>query len=114
MNTHSLDLTRDGLISALSPKPGLLLQTKAEFLRDVIAMKHERGDTDVDGFKQVCREFGSGTNATVGGAAWAMRQWVANRKTWISEEQHARRVAFLADLDAVIAGRFGIEFKAVA
>ncbi|TPK59065.1 MULTISPECIES: hypothetical protein [unclassified Mesorhizobium] len=111
MNTHSLDLTRDGLISALSPKPGL---HKPEFLRDVIAMKKARGDTDIADFTMVCREFGSGTNATVGGAAWAMRQWVAKRKTWISEAQHARRIAFLADLDAVIAGTFGVEFKAVA
>ncbi|TPN26594.1 hypothetical protein FKO01_25295 [Mesorhizobium sp. B2-3-3] len=114
MNTHSLDLTRDGLISALSTKPGLLPQTKPEFLRDVIAMKRARGDTDIADFATVCREFGSGVSATIGGAAWAMRQWVAKRKTWISDIQHARRIAFLADLDAVIAGTFGVEFKAVA
>ncbi|MER8999956.1 hypothetical protein NKJ52_20840 [Mesorhizobium australicum] len=98
----------------MTAKPNLLPQTKAEFLRDVIAMKRERGDTDIADFTMVCREFGSDINATVGGAAWAMRCWVKNRKTWISEVQHARRVAFLADLDAVIAGTFGVEFKAVA
>lgn len=95
-------------------KLALLPQTKPEFLRDVIAMKRARGDTDLDGFKRVCAEFGSGVNATIGGAAWAMRSWVKNRKTWISDVQHARRIAFLADLDAVIAGTFGVEFKRVA
>jgi hypothetical protein len=106
MNAHSQ--------TAFAAKLGLFPQTKAEFLRDVIAMKRERGDTDIDGFKHVCAEFGSGVNATVGGAEWAMRSWVKNRKTWISDIQHARRLAFLADLDAVIAGTFGVEFERVA
>lgn len=97
-----LDLTRDGLISALAPK--LLPQTAPTLLRDALRMKRNRGDTDCDDFKQVSRDFGSGLNATIAGAAWAMRQWVAKRPDHVSALHHARRVAFLADLDAILAG----------
>ncbi|MCO5085117.1 MAG: hypothetical protein M9939_26425 [Mesorhizobium sp.] len=97
------DLTRDGLISALTPS--LLPQTKPVFLRDLLRMKRNRGDADVEQFKLTCREFGSGLNATISGAAWAMRQWVAkaDRLGW-TDMKVARCTAFLADLDAVLAG----------
>lgn len=97
------DLTRDGLISALTPS--LLPKAEPTLLRDVLRMKRNRGDADADVFKLIAiNEFGSGLNATISGAAWAVRQWIAKRSDWIGEAQHARREAFLADLDAVIAG----------
>lgn len=101
-----LDLTRDGLISAF--KPTLLPNTKPELLRDVLRMKRNRGDADADQLKRVAREFGSGLNATISGAAWAMRQWAAKQATggpvFLTYSTAAERVAFLADLDAVLAG----------
>lgn len=98
------DLTRDGLISAL--KPALLSQVKPFFLRDVLRMKRNRGDADADLFKAVAVDlFASRLDATVSGAAWAMRQWVpkANQLGW-SDDKVARCTEFLADLDAVLAG----------
>lgn len=98
------DLTRDGLISAL--KPQLLPQVKPYFLRDVLRMKRNRGDVDADRFKAVAVDlFASRLDATVSGAAWAMRQWIAkaDRLGW-GDAKVARCEAFLADLDAVLAG----------
>lgn len=98
------DLTRDGLISAL--KPALLPQVKPFFLRDVLRMKRNRGDADADLFKAVAVDlFASRLDATIGGAANAMRQWLAkaDRLGW-NERQVNRCTAFLADLDAVLAG----------
>lgn len=101
-----LDLTRDGLISAL--KPTLLPSTKPDLLRDVLRMKRNRGDADADQFKRVAREFGSGLNATISGAAWAMRQWAAKQAAggpvFLTYSTAAERAAFLGDLDAVMAG----------
>lgn len=77
---------------------------KPMFLRDALRMKRERGDTDCDGFKEVCRFYASGFNATISGAAYAMRQWV--QKPHASPAIQARRVAFLADLDAILNGTF--------
>ncbi|MBN9073983.1 MAG: hypothetical protein J0H34_20775 [Rhizobiales bacterium] len=98
-----LDLARDGLISTL--KPALLPQTKPYFLRDVLRMKRASGDADCEQFKLICKEFGSGLNATISGAAWAMRQWIAkaDRLGW-TDVKVDLCTAFLADLDAVLAG----------
>ena len=113
MNTHN---TLSQMVSAL--KPGLLTQTKPQFLRDVLTMKHERGDGDVDGFRSICREFGSGLNATIEGAVWAMNQWIkaadAGKQPWVSSVTQDRRRAFVADCETVLAGTFGVEFKAEA
>lgn len=93
------DLTRDGLISAL--KPALLPQVKPIFLRDVLRMKRNRGDADADLFKAVAVDlFASRLDATISGAAWAMRQWIEKGAV----PDTAARRAFLADLDAVLAG----------
>lgn len=93
------DLTRDGLISALMPR--LLPATKPELLRDVLRMKRNRADADADQFKAVaCADFAVKLNASVGGARNAMEQWL--RKGALHDTP-ARR-AFLADLDAVLAG----------
>ncbi len=96
------DLTRDGLISALTPT--LAASTAPMFLRDVLRMKRNRGDADCESFKLVAKDFASGLNATIAGSAWAMRQWVAKRPDWIGSDHQARREAFLADIDAVLAG----------
>lgn len=93
------NLTRDGLISAL--KPNLLPQVEPYFLRDVLRMKRTRGDGDAEQFKVVaCDLFASRLNATISGASRAMRQWLD--KGAVSDT--AARRAFLADLDAVLAG----------
>lgn len=86
------------------PEAGLLPQSQPVFLRDVIAMKRERGDADIEDFKGVCRQFGSSQYATINGAAYAMRQWV--RKSHPSKSYQAKREAFLADLEGVLAGTF--------
>lgn len=93
-------------------------KTRPTFLRDVLTMKRVRGDGDVDGFRSICREFGSGLNATIEGAVWAMGQWIkaadAGKQPWISELTQQRRRAFVADCEAVLAGNFGVEFKVEA
>ena len=95
----ALDLTRDGLIAALTPR--LLPATKPELLRDVLRMKRNRGDADADQFKAVvCADFAVRLNASVGGARNAMEQWL--RKGALPDTP-ARR-AFLVDLNAVLAG----------
>lgn len=84
----------------------LLPKTKPTLLRDVLRMKLARGDADAAQFKRVAiDDFAVGLNATISGAECAMRQWVAKagRLGW-SETKRATRGAFLADLDAVIAG----------
>lgn len=88
----------------------LLAQTEPEFLRDVLAMKQHRGDFDLDAFKAVAGDFSYGLYATIEGAARAMRQWVKHKPTWMSDLHHQRRQRFLADLDAVRDGSFGLTF----
>ncbi|TKT80020.1 hypothetical protein [Aquamicrobium sp. LC103] len=104
MNAEARIQTRDGLISAL--KPGLLPKAKPTLLRDVLRMKRARGDADADQFKTLARlEFASRLDATIEGAAWALRQWIAKaEKLGWSDVQQARAEAMLADLDRVLAG----------
>ncbi|GAA2816958.1 hypothetical protein EDC40_103687 [Aminobacter aminovorans] len=86
----------------------LLPKTKPTLLKDALRMKRERGDVDADGFKTIAiNDFAYGLNATIEGAEWAMAQWVAKRTNNPSEAYQARRVAFLADLRAILAGTFG-------
>lgn len=110
--------TRDGIISALTQKPTLRPRTEPLLLRDVLAMKRQRGDTDIAGFKEVCREFAYGLNGTISGGIWAMNQWIkaadAGRQPWVGKVTQDRRRAFVADCEAVLAGTFGIEFKVEA
>lgn len=86
--------------------PSLAPQLVPAFLRDVLRMKRNRGDNDAEQFKQIATfEFASRLDATISGAAWAMRQWVAKaEKLGWSDDKVARCSAFLADLDAVLAG----------
>jgi hypothetical protein len=98
------NVTRYGLISAL--KPSLHPQVKPVLLRDVLRMKRNRGDADAEQFKQIaCYQFACRLNETIGGAAWAMRQWIgrADKLGW-GDRKVATHSAFLADLDAVLAG----------
>lgn len=113
MNATALDLTRDGLITAL--KPRLYAKTQPTLLRDALKMKRARGDADADQFRDVAvTEFAYRLNSTIQGAANAMRQMIAKRKPWVSDRQHADRIAFLADLDAIQDGSFGDYFTAEA
>jgi hypothetical protein len=72
-------------------------------LHDAVALKEARGDTDIAAFKLVAREFGSGLNATVGGALDAMRQWT--RKGCVQRTPAVE--AFICDLQAIETGVFG-------
>lgn len=112
------EVTRDGLISALTQKPTLLPCTEPLLLRDVLAMKRQRGDNDIAGFKEVCREFAYGLNGTISGAIWAMNQWIKaaddGRQPWVGKVTQDRRRAFVANCEAVLAGTFGVEFKVEA
>lgn len=85
----------------------LLPKTKPTLLRDVLAMKRERGDADIADFRQVASVFAYGLDASIAGAEHSMAQWVARRSRLISDRLQAKRVAFLADLRAVMAGEFG-------
>jgi len=70
------------------------------FLRDILAEKRRRGDADAELFRRVASyEFAAGLNATAEGAASAMRRWVATRPAWVSDAQHAGRVAVLAAIE---------------
>ena len=103
MSAHPYELTKSGLISALSPKAGLLPQMHPTLLRDALFMKRARGDADADPFKAIaCREYASMLDATISGAAFAMRQWLAkaDKLRW-SDEKRNRCAAFLADLAAI-------------
>lgn len=104
--TTFADLTRT--LVAMKPAPRLLPKTEPTLLRDVLFMKRSRGDADADQFKTVAREFASWLDATIGGAAWAMRQWIERQEAGGAyvpgTRSLAARKAFLADLDAVIAG----------
>ncbi|PWJ88394.1 hypothetical protein C8D77_111117 [Mesorhizobium loti] len=88
----------------------LLPQTKPEFLRDVVRMKRSRGDTDVSEFIDICRDFASGSFATIEGAARHMRRQTQGKSRF--NEYWRARFAFLADLDAVLDGSFGLDFMA--
>lgn len=73
------------------------------FLRDILEEKRRRGDGDAEAFRAVIAyEFAAGLNATAEGAASAMRRWVANRPLWVSDAQHARRLAALAAIEGVL------------
>ena len=101
----ALTATCEGMVAALTPKPGLRPQTEPLLLRDVLYMKRQRGDLDIQAFKYGAGDFASGLNATISGAAWAVRQWVAKSDNlgWTAEKL-VNRKAFLADLEAVLAG----------
>lgn len=81
----------------------LASQIGMTFLRELYALKQARGDADAEQFRAtVCYEFTAGLNATLSGSAYSLRRWIANRAPCISDVQHARRVAALADIDTVI------------
>lgn len=88
----------------------LLPQTRPEFLRDVVRMKRNRQDTDVAEFIEICRDFASGSYATIEGAARHMRRQTEGKSRF--NVYWRPRFAFLADLDAVIDGSFTHDFRA--
>lgn len=113
MNT--LTLTASGMIAGLTQKRGLLPQTEPRFLIDALRMKKARGDGDILAFRQTVNEYGSRGNASINGAANAARQWLAKSdKLGWSQMKVDRYAAFLADLESIEAGTFGVEWKAVA
>lgn len=86
---------------------GLLPKTKPTLLRDVLALKRERGDDCAD-FLFIARgDFASQLNATIVGAEHQTAFRIARPQ--VSDRLQAKRVAFLADLRAVLAGEFGRE-----
>lgn len=92
----------------------LLPNTKPTLLRDALRMKRERGDADADVFKKaVIDDFGSGLNATIGGAIWAYGQWIAKagKLGWSAAKVESRR-RVLADLQSIVAGRFATQSAA--
>lgn len=56
-------------------------------------------------FRQTARDFATGLNATIEGAASAMRRWVANPPSWINARRRMERQRFLAILDAFMSGQ---------
>jgi hypothetical protein len=92
----ALSLTHSDLTAALAAMAKPLL------LHDALKLKRLRGDQDCAGFKLVAREFGSGLNATVGGALEAMRQWTRKGCIQLTPSVHA----FVADLTALEDGTF--------
>jgi len=76
------------------------------FLRDILDEKCRRGDADAGEFRAVVQyEFAAGLDATIEGAAAAMRRWVADRPSWISDVQQARRVAALGAIETAYFAR---------
>ncbi|BCH22446.1 hypothetical protein [Mesorhizobium sp. L-8-3] len=76
------------------------------FLRDILDEKLKRNEADADLFRAVVQyEFASGLNATVEGAAAAMRRWVKARPAWVSDVQQARRLAALAAIEAALSAQ---------
>lgn len=100
MATHANSTTVSGL--------KLLPATKPELLRDVLRMKRERGDADADAFKKaVINDFGSGLNATIGGAIWGYGCWIkkADKIGWNAAKVESRK-RILAELQLIVAGKF--------
>ncbi|HWK65364.1 MAG TPA: hypothetical protein VNS34_10510 [Rhizobiaceae bacterium] len=79
------------------------METTMLFLKDIYGAKQARGDADAEQFRALAiYEFGAGLNATAIGAAHILRSVTKNRRAWVSDVQHARRVAALADIDAAL------------
>lgn len=98
------NLTRDGLIAGLTP-----VARKSTLLLDVYRAMQAAGDSEAERFKRTaCREFGHKLMATVGGAEWAMSQWI-EKHTATNEIMQANRIWFLNVLK-----RVGCEVKAAA
>lgn len=76
------------------------------FLRDILDEKRLRNDADADMFRAVVQyEFAAGLDATALGAASAMRRWVTERPSWISDIQQTRRIAILAAIETSLFAR---------
>lgn len=91
-----------------TPAARLLTAAGPTLLRHAIRMKRERGDADVDQFKEAVRlDFASGMDATIGGAIRAYTQWTAKADKigwWPARLESRMRI--LADLQAIEAGTF--------
>lgn len=100
MNAHTMNLTRDGLISALAPRPA------PSFLIDVLRIKRARGDIDCDAFKSVADTFAYKLNATIAGATRSMEAQIkardAGKMKWVGEREQEMRRAFVADCRAAL------------
>lgn len=84
----------------------LLPKTKPTLLRDVLAMKRERGDDCADFLSVATWDFAYKLNATIVGAEHQTASRVARPASHVTDRLQAKRVAFLADLRAVLAGEF--------
>ena len=81
-------------------------------LRDALRLKRERGDADCEAFNDIANTYAYRLNASIQGAAWTMRQLI--EKPLASPTHQAARVAFLADLESIMAGTFAVEQKRAA
>lgn len=100
MNAHTMNLTRDGLIAALTPR------SAPTFLIDVLRIKRARGDADCDAFKYVADTFAYKLNATIVGAVRNMEAQIkardAGKMKWVGPREQEMRRAFVADCRAVL------------
>ena len=78
----------------------LFQDTSPRFLIDVLRTLPVEDRAD---FRETAKDFASGLNATISGAAYQMRRWVANPPSWLPARRQQHRIRFLAALDAVLA-----------
>lgn len=82
--------------------PGLLPDTQCSLLVDVYRTLPEEDRAE---FKQTAEDFETGLNATIEGAARAMRRWVQYPPSWITARRQQQRQRFLAALDRFVEQR---------
>jgi hypothetical protein len=76
----------------------LLADTTPRLLIDVYRTLPQESRAE---FRDVAGDFSYGLNSTIEGAHRAMRMWVANPPSWISDRRQLARQRFLAILDEV-------------
>jgi len=77
---------------------GLLSINSPRFLIDVYRTLPQESRAE---FRDVADDFSYGLNSTIEGAHRAMKMWVANPPSWISDRRQLARQRFLAILDEV-------------
>lgn len=101
VDTKSVTRYNEGKIklSEIAPMP-FNPAAETTLLREVIRAKRAREDADCEDFKTVVGEFGSGFNATCGGAVRTLRQLMETNKRGRSEGYLKLCRNFIHDIEA--------------
>jgi hypothetical protein len=101
MPNHVVPASAEGMPGP-SHAPSLLPTTQPRLLIDVYRTLPQESRAE---FRDVASDFSYGLNSTIEGAHRAMKMWVANPPSWISDRRQFARERFLAILDNVMEAR---------